>query len=191
MKRDVIAEARMMESQGIIRKSISPYNMPASMVKKKDAVGGYTDQGFVKNFVKINEHTELRDFPIPRIDELVDNFSKCRYFTTLDIENAFHQIELFEPHREITAFTAGFAKYECNRMPEGLCAAPLTIQEAVTRLMDKLLEQGVSVYVDDVALATWALQNHDIMLNEVFTRFKKYNFQVKLNKCVKLRRRSF
>lgn len=57
--------------------------------------------------------------------------------------------------------------------------------------MDKLLEQGVSVYVDDVALATWALQNHDIMLNEVFTRFKKYNSQVKLNKCVKLRRRSF
>lgn len=135
MRKDVIKETREMEEQGVLAHSVSPFNSPAFMVSKKDEMGGYLDQRLVMNFIKVNEHTELRDFPIPRIDQLVDNFSQCKYFSTVDIKSAYHQIELYEPHREITAFTAGFTKYEWNRMPEGLCGAPLTMQEAVTRLL--------------------------------------------------------
>lgn len=182
MRRDVIREAGEMEQQEVIQRSISPYNSPAFMVKKKDDIGGHGDQRFVMNFIKVNENTEMRDFPIPRIEQLVDNFSNCRYFSTVDIKSAFHQIELFEPHREITAFTAGFVKYEWTRMPEGLCGAPLTMQEAVTRLLDELLEQGVNVFVDDVSIGTPDIQRHDYLLNEVFTRLRKHKFQVKLSK---------
>lgn len=183
MRRAVIAETKMMEEQGVIQRSVSPFNTPAFMVKKKDAHGGYEDQRFVMNFVKVNEHTELRDFPIPRIEQLVDNFSGCKFFSTFDIKSAFHQIELHEPHREITAFTAGYTKYEWTRMPEGLCGAPLTMQEGITRVFEDLLEKGVNVYVDDVSVANSKTSEHDDHLFESFLRLEKHNLQVKVPKC--------
>lgn len=68
----------------------------------------------------------------------------------MDIKSAFHQIELYPPHREITAFTAGFMKYEWNKMPFGLCGAPLTMQEAVTLDFEDLLGKGVNIYIYDL-----------------------------------------
>lgn len=183
MRRDVLRETKSLEGQDIIRRSVSPFNSPAFMVGKKDDMGGKTAQRFVVNYVKVNEYTETRDFPIPRVDQLVDGFSKCKFFSTLDIKSAFHQIELFEPHREITAFTAGFTKYEWNRLPFGLCGGPLTMQEAVTRLLDELLDKGVGVFIDDVAVAAPKISTHDELLDQVFQRLKKHNFQVKISKC--------
>lgn len=183
MRRDVIAETTELERQNIIRKSTSPFNSPAFMVGKKGDTGEKTDQRFVVNYVKVNEHTELRDFPIPRIDQLVDGFTQCKIFSTMDIKSAFHQIELYEPHREITAFTAGFTKYEWNRMPMGLCGGPLTMQEAVTRLLGDLLDQGVSVYIDDVSIGAPTIEKHDELLGQVLERLQKHNFQIKIPKC--------
>lgn len=183
MRKDVIKETEEMEEQGVIQKSDSPFNSPAFMVKKKDEEGSYNDQRFVTNYIKVNENTELRDFPLPRIEQMVDNFSKCKYFSTIDIKSAYHQIESYEPHREITAFTAGFTKYEWYRMPEGLCGAPLTMQKAVIRLLGDLLEQGVNVYIDDVSIGTPDVEKHDYLLDQVFERLHKHNFQVKISKC--------
>lgn len=183
MKGEVINETRELEAQEIIRPSVSPYNSPAFMVGKKDEFGGMTDNRFVINFRKINEYNLIQDFPIPKVEELIDGFSKCKYFSTLDIKSAFHQIELYPPHRQYTAFTAGFLKYEWNRMPFGLCSAPHTMQEAVTVLLRDLLGNGVHVYIDDVSIATEKRDDHDRLLKEVFTRLKKHNFQVKIKKC--------
>lgn len=125
----------------------------------------------------------MRDFPIPRIEQLVDSFSECEVFSTMDIRSAFHQIEVAPEHREITAFTAGFKKYEWECMPFGLCGGPLTMQEAVTKMLDELLNTGVGVYVDDVSVANRSEIDHDELLHQVFLRIEKHNFQVKVKKC--------
>lgn len=96
MKQDVIEETRALEAQEVIRPSVSPYNSPVFMVGKKDEYGGMTDHRFVINFKKINEYTQIQEFPIPRVEELLDNFSKCKFFSSLDIKSAFHQIELYQ-----------------------------------------------------------------------------------------------
>lgn len=183
MRKDVINETKDLQRQGIITPSISPYNSPAFMVPKKDDGGGNTDQRFVVSYVKVNEHTQMRDFPIPRIEQLVDNFSGCKIFSTLDIKSAFHQIEMCPEHREITAFTAGFKKYQWECMPFGLCGAPLTMQEAVTTLLGDLLDKGVSVYIDDVSIGAPDIETHDRLLYQVFERLERHNFQVKIKKC--------
>lgn len=68
MRQSVLKETKELESQEIIRRSVSPFNSPAFMVGKGDEMGTKTDQRFVVNYIKVNEYTELRDFPIPRID---------------------------------------------------------------------------------------------------------------------------
>lgn len=57
------------------------------------------------------------------------------------------------------------------------------MQEAVTRLLDDLLENGVSVYIDDVSIGAPTIERHDELLKSVFERLKKHNFQVKISKC--------
>lgn len=184
MASDVQKETRNLFNNGIITKSTSAFNSPAFMVPKKDENGGITDQRFVIDYRTINEHTHLRDFPIPRVEQLIDNFSRCKFFSCLDIKSAYHQIELAEEHREFTAFTVNYNKFHWNRMPFGLCGAPLTMQEAVTTLLHDLLDRGVSVYIDDVSIVAEDIETHDRLLAEVFNRLEKHNFQVKISKCV-------
>lgn len=57
------------------------------------------------------------------------------------------------------------------------------MQEAVTTLLHDLLDEGVSVYIDDVSIVAKDLETHDHLLTEVFNRLSKHHFQVKIKKC--------
>lgn len=114
------------EEQGIIEKCQSPFNSPAILVGKKDDKGDKTDFRFVVDYRKLNESSELYNFPIPFIDDILDGLSGCKIFTTLDIKGAFHQITMEKSSRDYTAFTAGNFQYRWVRMPMGLSSAPLT-----------------------------------------------------------------
>lgn len=183
MREDVLRETDDLYNQQIIEPTLSPYNSPAFMVPKKDEFGGKTDSRFVIDYKAVNEQTQTIDFPIPRIEQMIDGFSKCKYFSTLDIKGAFHQIELFAPHREITAFTAGHNKYEWTRLPFGLTEGPFTMQRGITLALIRVLEDGVSVYIDDVIIATETIEENDRLLKEVFECLQRANFQVKIAKC--------
>lgn len=140
------------ERQGIIEKCQSVYNSPALIVSKKDEVGGKSDYRFVVDYKKLNLVTEIQNFPIPLIDDILNGLSGCEFFTTLDIKGAFHQIVLDEASRDYTAFTAGDFKYRWIRMPMGLAAAPLTWQMAIHIILTDLIGRGVYVYLDDVII---------------------------------------
>lgn len=97
--------------QGIIEKCTSNFNSPVILVDKKNDNGEMTDFRLVVDYRKLNEITESANFPIPSIDEILDGLSGCKYFTTMDIKGAFHQILMEESSRDYTAFTAGNFQY--------------------------------------------------------------------------------
>lgn len=113
------------EEQGLIEKCQSSYNSPVILIEKKTE-GKETKYRLVIDFRKLNEITELTNFPIPLIDDIINGLSGCKFFSTLDIKGAFHQILLEESSRDYTAFTAGNFQYRWICMPMGLAAAPLT-----------------------------------------------------------------
>lgn len=59
------------ERQGIIEKCQSNFNSPALIVGKKDNAGGKSDYRFVVDYKKLNQVTEIQNFPIPLIDDIV------------------------------------------------------------------------------------------------------------------------
>lgn len=77
------------EKQGIIEKCQSNYNSPVILVGKKDRDGKMTDFRCVVDYRKLNEITEMSNFPIPLIDDILDGLSGCTFFTTLDIKEPF------------------------------------------------------------------------------------------------------
>lgn len=172
------------ERQGIIEKCQSAYNSPAILVGKKDDSGGKSDFRFVVDYQKLNQMTEIYNFPIPLIDDILTGLSGCSYYTTLDIKGAFHQIVLDEASRDFTAFTAGNFQYRWIRMPMGLASAPLTWQRAINTILTELIGNGVYVYLDDVIIYAKTKSEHDKILWKVMELLKSNNLQLKISKCI-------
>ena len=171
------------ERQGIIEKCNSPYNSPAILVKKKDDAGGTTDFRFVVDYGKLNESTEMENFPIPLIDDILLGLSGCEFFSTLDVKSGFHEILMAEDSKDYTAFTVNNFQYRWNRMPFGLTNAPFTFQRAINIILTGLISNGVYVYLDDIIVYAKTKEKHDEILDEVMKRLKKHNLQLKISKC--------
>jgi len=98
-------EVKQLLTDGIIRKSRSPYNNPVWVVDKK----GHDESGNKKkrliiDFRKLNQKTIDDKYPIPSISTIFANMGKAQYFTTLDLKSGFHQIELAEIDRQKNRF---------------------------------------------------------------------------------------
>ena len=126
---DKIDEAiRNLERNGIIRKCNSPWNTPMVCVWKKEK----KDIRLCLDFRQLNKITERPAFPMPHIDEMLDILNGSRYFSTIDLSNAYYQVKLDEESQEKTAFSTKTGQFCFNRMPFGIAAAPATSEKLMT-----------------------------------------------------------
>lgn len=174
---------REYEELGVLEKCNSNFNAPAFFVKKKDSFGKYTELRLVIDYSKLNEITQSQHFPIPLIDEIFDDLGGCKWFSTLDIDRAFHQVEIHPDDRDYSAFSVGGMKYRWVRMPFGLSGGPLTFQRLVNLIFCDLIGNGVHIYLDDIIIYAETRERHDEILRIVLQRLRQYSLQLKITKC--------
>ena len=109
----------------------------------------------------INLFTELDAYLLPRIDDMVNELSRYKLFSTFDLKSAYHQIPLKESERRYTAFEGLGDLYEFTVVPFGVTNGVPCFQRAMDNIIS---EEGLSdtfTYMDNVTIAGMDQADHD------------------------------
>ena len=169
-KKIIKEEIEKMEKSGIIRKSYSPWASPVVIIDKKDG-----SKRFCIDFRKVNDITKTDAHPLPRIDDLLEQFRTARYFSSMDLASGYWQVEMDEKDKEKTAFTCHLGLYEFNVMPFGLKNAPATFQRLMNHVLKEYLYEFAVVYIDDILIYSKTFEEHMEHLGKILEKLKEAN----------------
>lgn len=181
-REEVKTQISKLLDQKIIRDSNSPFSAPIWIVPKKADASGRQKYRLVIDYRKLNQKSVDDKFPLPNITDILDKLGKAQYFTTLDLANGFHQIEMEEQDIAKTAFSTDTGHYEYLRMPFGLKNAPATFQRVMNNILRGLQNETCFVYLDDIIICSTSLQEHVEKLRKVFIRLRDAKFKIQLDK---------
>jgi len=154
------------------------FSSPVLLVKKKDLL-----YRFCVDFWKLNSMTVKSKYPVPVIDQLLDELTHASWFTKLDLRANFHQILLQPRNKHKTTFQTHLGHFEFRVMAFGLTGAPGTFQGAMNCTLAPGLRKFVLIFFDDILIYSRTLAEHIDHLTQVLSWLHRYSWKLKLSKC--------
>lgn len=173
--RDHVAE---MTRREIIEPSTSPWAAPVVLANKSDGT-----LRFCIDYRRLNAVVKKDSYPLPRVDDSLDQLGGNEFFTTLDLASGFWQIPLTQDAKEKTAFITPNGLFQYTRLPFGLVNSPAQFQRMMNAVLAGLQWQCCLVYVDDIIIYSATFDDHIRDLRAVFDRIRAASLRLKGKKC--------
>jgi hypothetical protein len=138
---------------------------------------------FCVDFRQLNAITVKNRYPLPVIDELLDELAGACLFTSLDLRAGYHQIRMRPEDEHKTFFKTHEGYNEFRVMAYGLTNAPATFQGLMNTILQPLLRKGVLVFINDILIYSKDLASHLSLLHQVFQILATHQLKVKRSKC--------
>ena len=152
--------------------------MPILFVPKKD--GRWR---MCIDYWALNKQTVQGQFPLPRIDSLLERLGHAKVFTKLDLASGHHQIAMEETSIQKIAFRTNHGHFEFLVMPFGLMNAPATFQRLMNKVFAGNLDKFIAVYLDDILIFSQNLDEHWEHLRWSLDQLRKAKLYGRLHKC--------
>lgn len=167
-----------MLNKNVIQPSTSPWSSGIVLVTKKDG-----SKRFCIDYRKLNDATVKDSYPLPRIDDTLEQLAGAKWFSCLDLNSGYWQVEVQEEDRPKTAFNSRRGLYEFRVMPFGLCNAPATFERLMETVLAGLHWQICLIYLDDIIIHGHDFQSMLANLDSVLARLEEAGLKLKPKKC--------
>ena len=175
---EVKRQVKDLLAKGLIEPSKSPYGAPILFVQKKDGT-----LRMCVDYRALNKITVRNQYPLPRIDDLLDCLSGVKVASSLDLVSGYHQIRISEEDVPKTAFKTPMGLYQFKVLSFGLTNAPSTFQAVMSSIFGDLIGKCVLVYLDDLLVVSKSPEEHKVHLEMVLQRLREHKLYAKLSKC--------
>ena len=140
-------------TRGFIRTSSSPSGPPILFVKKQDG-----SLWLCMDYRGLNEGSIKNRYPLPLLQETLMRLLKARWFTKLDVWNAYNLLCIAVGEEWKTAFRTRYGLYESLVMPFGLTNAPASFQNFINNALQAFLDRFATAYLDDILIYSDTLE---------------------------------
>jgi hypothetical protein len=176
----VEAEVQRLQDAKVIREVKYPVWL-ANTVPMKKKNGKWR---MCVDFTDLNKACKKDDFPLERVDKIVDDAANSEMLSLLDMFSGYHQIRVRREDKEKTSFITPSGTFCFVRMPEGLKNAGCTFSRMIAIVLHPQLRRNILAYVDDIIIKSVQRRDHICDLAETFANLRATNLRLNPEKCV-------
>lgn len=171
---------RDMEQKRVIEKRATSYINPLVVVVKPNGNLRLCLDGTNVNTFTVNDHTQ----PLT-VDDIISRVGNKRYYSKIDISDAYWQIPMAEESIKYTGFNFDGVTYCFRRMPFGIKTAGASFTRALDAVIFRIQAHrpNIIVYLDDILIATDTLERHFDVIDALFIELHRTGFRLNRDKC--------
>nr|KYP40857.1 Transposon Ty3-G Gag-Pol polyprotein [Cajanus cajan] len=167
-----------LQEKQFIRPSALPCGAPILLVKKKDG-----SMRLCVDYRQLNKVTIKNKYPLPRIDDLIDQLVGACVFSKIDLRSGYHQIRVRAEDVPKTAFGTRYGHYEYLVMLFGVTNAHGVFMDYMNRTFHPYLDKFIVVFIDDILVYSKTREENVERLRIVLQTLKEKQLYAKLSKC--------